>query len=191
MIKIGLPKGVLKSKSKMMAKEICKCELFDSQLKVSNEKYMFLFLKHRDIPKCINLGILDYGITSDEWIIENGKDKFNEIMEINWCKTKMALIMKDSNQPIKVCATEFPNIAKNYFRNNDVKILYISGSSETLIPEIVDASIDCVETGKTLRDNQLIIKDTIFDSNIKLISKKDVSSNNIDEIIEYLKEYKL
>lgn len=191
MIKVGLPKGVLKNKSRQMASTICNCKLFDSQLKVFNDKYMFYFLKHRDIPKFIDTGLLDIGITSDEWIIETGKEKFDEILSINWCPTKMSLIVKDINSPIKKCATEFPNIATQYFKNTNTEIIKISGSSETLVPEMVDCSIDCVETGKTIKDNNLIIKDIIFESNIKLISKKSLFNEDISEILYYLKEFQL
>ncbi|MFR4505503.1 MAG: ATP phosphoribosyltransferase [Catenibacterium sp.] len=189
MIVVGLPKGVLKEKSKLLAETICNCKMLSSQLKLKNNKYTFLFLKHRDIPRFIDLGILDYGITSDEWIKECDKKNIQELMTLNWCSTKMALIGSKDTENIRTCSTEFQNIARKYFNDKNVNILYISGSSETLIQDVTDASIDCVETGKTLKDNNLIIKDILFQSEVKLIGNANSNKYEIKEIIDYLKGY--
>lgn len=66
-----------------------------------------------------------------------------------------------------------------------VNVTYISGSSEACVPEIADYCVDCVETARTLKDNDLEIKDVILESKMMLFVNENFSDN---KILSYLME---
>ncbi|XMB25934.1 ATP phosphoribosyltransferase [Paenibacillus sp. BR2-3] len=153
-------------------------------------------LKHRDIPRLIELGYLDLGITSTEWLYENGSDLYIH-KELDWCDTRISLISdKDSpvlseNTTIR-CITEFPRITRDFFsrtNKNNVTIDNISGSSEALVPSIYNCCVDCVETGKTLLLHNLTEESIFYKSQIVLVSKHTVrnqTENLITTIMELM-----
>lgn len=190
-MRIGLPKGNIYNKSKELVKQICKEEFVDGKLVVYSEKYTFYFLKHRDIPQLVAQGFLNYGITSDEWIVESGY-KLGRIAKTNWCHTKIAMIGKKKDIPIEdvsSCVTEYINIAKGYKERNDLnyKIYSISGSSEGLVPDFCEVCIDCVESGGTLHRNNLEILSTIMESDVWLIGNDNKQVSDINEILEIIR----
>lgn len=183
-ISIGLPKGNVFDKSKEIVEKFTGSSVVDGKLKIEYKNYRFYFLKHRDIPFLVENGKLDYGITSDEWIAETGV-AVARIKELDWCNTQIALIKsKNYVGDLLNCVTEFENIAKKYFENS-VQIERISGSSEALIPEIYNCCIDCVESGKTLKVNDLVVEDVIFNSKIVLIGKTK-RTEAIENILKYI-----
>lgn len=160
MIKIGLPKGVVKSRSLEIIRRYAG--------EIKNEKTMFypvgglcfFLLKHRDIPVFIEHGWLDFGVTSTEWLIEQNVN-LEIVKKLDWCNTRISLLATEStlysDEPYSTCVTEFPRIADLYAGKigRSLRIHAVSGSCEGMVPNIFDFCIDCVETGETLRANQL------------------------------------
>ena len=178
MINIGLPKGNVLSKSKQLVERITGKPVVAGRLSVEYENYRFFFLKHRDIPGLVEQGVLNYGITSDEWIAETDA-RVIRFKELDWCDTKIALIEhKDASNKPRSCVTEFQNIARKYLPK-DVHIHYISGSSEAMVPFMFDCCIDCVESGATLVRNNLVIKDILLSSKIVVIGGQVHNEDNL------------
>ncbi len=191
-MRIGLPKGNIYNKSKNLVREICKKDFPDGKLTICSEKYSFYFLKHRDIPRLIAQGFLDYGITSDEWIAESGYN-LQRIEKTNWCHTKIAIIGKDRKkhiQNISSCVTEYVNIAKKFKEKNNLNYLIfsISGSSEGLVPDFCETCIDCVESGTTLYRNGLEIIKIIMESDVWLVGNLNKQIKDIDKILNVIRQ---
>lgn len=78
------------------------------------------------------------------------------------------------DQTLRV-ATKFPNIAKRYYsaQSRDIDIIKLHGSIE-LAPllGLSDVIVDIVETGKTLLENDLEIRNTIVPISARLIANK-------------------
>lgn len=190
-VKIGLPKGVIKQKSLSVVKLLMQEEINDKCLSFKNDNYEIYLLKHRDIPKMIEIGLLDIGITASEWIIEN-KNKVKIISVLDWCNTNICLISAEKKLFLTNginCITEFYNIAFNYFKKKKIlaNIFHVSGSSEACVPFLFDCCIDCVETGNTLKENNLHIVETIFESNIVLIGNEKINyDDNIKKALQIL-----
>ena len=186
-IKIGLPKGTLYEHSRRLVREITCSEVPKGRLSLQYGKYIFYFLKLRDIPKLIETKKLDCGITSDEWIAETRTD-LARLVELDWCNTSIAVIVhKDCNNEIEHCITEYSNLAKLYFKNSTVKIDYISGSCEALVPSLYDCCIGCVESGDTLQQNDLKIEKIILHSRTVFVTRKEATIENFDEILKYIR----
>ncbi len=194
MINIGLAKGVVKSKSLKLIEELVGEKTDKNKLSFCNEDFSTFLLKHRDIPQLIEKGIIDIGITSEEWIEENGSC-VDIIEKLDWCDTRVSLIspvessVLAGDHPIH-CVTEFPKIAEKFFKTinrSDVKIEFISGSSEALVPRLYDCCIDCVETGSTLKLHNLYEEYVIFKSKIVLVTNIKIKNKNQD-MIERIKD---
>ena len=161
MLRIGLPKGTIKEKSFDVIRKLTGMDAQGKRLSYKNAEAEIFLLKHRDIPRLLARKVIDVGITSTEWLDECGDD-LAILKELNWCDTRMSVIGREGTQLSELerirCITEFPSTAARYFQQNsifDVEILTVSGSSESLVPSVFDVSIDCVETGRTLRENGL------------------------------------
>lgn len=194
MIRIGLPKGVVKKKSLDVIEHFLQEKIDSNKLRFDgdNDTYFYL-LKHRDIPDLVSEGILDIGITSSEWIEEKGFSlHLNRVLD--WCDTRVSLI-SDINMPVleKItpikCVTEFPNLTKRFFEEygfGNVQVDSISGSSEGLIPSIYDCCVDCVETGRTLQLHNLAEEKVIYESKVVVITGNDPDphlARFIDELL--------
>ncbi|AIQ15084.1 ATP phosphoribosyltransferase [Paenibacillus durus] len=197
MIRFGMPKGVVKRKSISLIEDLLRVPINKDKLHFFDQGDVhYYLLKHRDIPRLIELGCLDLGITSTEWLYENGSDLYIH-KELDWCDTRISLISdKDSpvlseNATIR-CITEFPRITRDFFsrtNKNNVTIDNISGSSEALVPSIYNCCVDCVETGKTLLLHNLTEESIIYKSQIVLVSKHTVcnqTKNLITMIMELM-----
>lgn len=189
MIKIGLPKGGIKEKSMEVIKKITGIEMGNKKLNFKNDIYEFYLLKHRDIPKMINEGLLDAGITSYEWIKESETD-LKVLKELDWCNTSIALIGKEMKNGKAKCATEFFNVTNKYIseRKLDIEVYKLSGSGEACIPGLFDYCVDCVETGETLKQNGLVVLDEILTSKVMLVCKDEsvVEKDGFSKLLEVL-----
>ena len=178
-LKIGLPKGGLLRNSIQVVERLINAEVDRGCLSFQNDKYEIFLLKHRDIPKLVEDGKLDIGITSFEWIRENQND-VEVLLVLDWCDTKICSITSKDGDSLNdltqiCCATEFPNIALEFFRkrNIDAFILSVFGSSEAFVPMLAQVCIDCVETGETIEKNNLQIQDVIMESKVVVIKNKN------------------
>lgn len=161
MLRIGLPKGTIKEKSFAVIRELLGIHAEGKRLSYSNAETEIFLLKHRDIPGLLARKVIDVGITSTEWLDECG-DNLAILKNLDWCDTRVSVIAREGTKLCELkgirCVTEFPSTAANYFRQqkiSDVEIVTVSGSSESLVPSVFDVSVDCVETGRTLRENGL------------------------------------
>lgn len=179
MIRIGLPKGTIKTKSLHVIRQLTGVDTPEKKLSYKNDVMEIFLLKHRDIPGLLSRNRIDIGVTSTEWLTECNCD-LKVFKHLDWCDTRMSVIGKAGTQLHDLkqvrCVTEFPSIAANYFREQgiaQVDITAVSGSSESMVPSIFDISIDCVETGRTLRENGLIEIDIISHCKTVLVCRRE------------------
>lgn len=190
MLSIALPKGSLEEQTLMLFAQA------DISVKKGPRQYnptiddprinKIKILRPQEIPKYVEEGYFDLGISGKDCIVESGADVV-EIADMPYAKTgtgkmRMVIAVPDNSsiekpEDISIgsrITTEFPNITKNYFDKLGipVKVYYSYGATEAKIPEIMDIVVDLTETGETLRRNQLKIIGTIMESTTRLIANK-------------------
>ena len=130
------------------------------------------------MPIYVEHGAADLGVAGRDVIIESGADVY-ELLDLKTGVCRMAVAAKngytdDLSRPLRV-ATKFVNIAKNYYdgKNRDINIIKLSGSIE-LAPllGLSDVIVDIVETGTTLRENNLSVIEEILPLSARLIANK-------------------
>ena len=193
-INVALPKGRLGEKVySMFEKAGYECPA----IKENNRKLIFenkekgvryFWVKPSDVAIYVERGAADIGIAGKDILLEYEPDVF-ELLDLNIGKCRMAVAAKndfcdDQSKTLRV-ATKFSNIAKKYYAQKcrDIDIIHLNGSIEIApILELSDVIVDIVETGKTLKENNLSPFETIVPISARLISNKASFSFKAEKI---------
>ncbi len=154
-------------------------------LKIDDPEIDCFMLRPQEIPKYIERGQLDLGISGGDWIAET-KAKVTEICDLRYAKSgvkrvkwvlavpKGSKIKSVKDLKGKTISTEVVSIVKDYLKKNNVKakVEFSFGATEVKPPRFADAIVDLTETGASLEAHNLKILDTVFESSTKLITNK-------------------
>ncbi len=202
MINIALPKGRLGEKVYAMfenAGYACPA------IKENNRKLIFencelgiryFWVKPSDVSIYVERGAADIGVCGKDILLEYSPDVY-ELLDLNMGKCRMAVAAKrdffdDKQRTLKV-ATKFPNIARAYYNSisRDIDIIKLNGSIEIApILSLSDVIVDIVETGTTLKENNLEVFDTIVPISARLIANKasfKFKTADIETIVDRIK----
>jgi len=203
MLNIALPKGRLGEKVyAMFEKAGYECP----SIKETNRKLIFentqkqiryFWVKPSDVSIYVERGAADIGVAGKDILLEYSPDVY-ELLDLNIGVCRMAVAGKkdfydDGNKVLKV-ATKFTNIASDYYakQGRDIDIIKLNGSIEIApILGLSDVIVDIVETGSTLKENNLEVKNTILPISARLISNKTsfkFKGEEIEKIITAIKE---
>ena len=164
-----------------------------------NEKtgVRFFWVKPSDVPIYVERGAADIGVAGKDIILEYQPDVY-ELLDLKLGVCRMAVAAKkdfhDENVKTLRVATKFPNIASSYYERigRDIDIIKLNGSIELApILGLSDVIVDIVETGTTLRENDLEVKATILPISARLIANKAsfrFADREIGLITEKMKE---
>lgn len=200
-INVALPKGRLGEKVySYFEKAGFECpSILENNRKLIFEnpqkKVRYFWVKPSDVAIYVERGAADVGVAGKDIILEY-KPQVYELLDLNVGKCKMAVAGKkdfidDNNKTLRV-ATKFSNIARDYYQSKgrDIDVIHLNGSIEIApILSLSDVIVDIVETGTTLKENDLEVKETILPISARLISNKasfKFKSNKINEIVENL-----
>ena len=181
-INIALPKGRLGEKAYAMLKASgygC------PSLEVPSRKLIFenpdtavryFWVKPSDVAIYVERGAADLGIVGKDILLEYQPQVY-ELLDLHMGCCHMAVAgQRDFRDPVgqtlKV-ATKFPNIARSYYssQGRDIDIIHLNGSIE-LAPILIlsHVIVDIVETGTTLRENDLQVFEKIVPISARLIA---------------------
>ena len=138
----------------------------------------YFWVKPSDVSIYVERGAADIGVAGKDILLEYSPDVY-ELLDLNIGKCRMAVAAKkdfydDRRRTLKV-ATKFVNIAKSYYNSlsRDIDLIKLNGSIELApILGLSDVIVDIVETGTTLKENNLVVTETIFPISARLISNK-------------------
>ena len=186
-ITIALPKGKLFGLSAQLLNKIgWSAEgLHEKSRKliITNEaaRLKFIITKTADVPTYVEYGAADIGIIGKDVILESGKDIY-ELLDLGFGKCHLMMaVPKDKKRPrledyahTRV-ATKFPHIAEKFFTAQGMQMEYIKLNGSIELAPIIGMSesiVDIVETGTTLRENNLEEIVTIMNSTARLIANR-------------------
>jgi ATP phosphoribosyltransferase len=191
MLSIALPKGSLGEQTMLLFKEAgleVKTSFRDYTPSIKDPRISKVkILRPQEIPKYVEEGYFDLGISGWDWIKETEAD-VEVVAEMRYAKTgagtvKLVIAVPEDSgierpediKPESRITTEFPNLTKKYFDKLGipVDIHFSYGASEAKVPDLMDVVIDLTETGTTLRKNRLKIIGTIIESSTKLLANKE------------------
>ena len=184
MLNIALPKGRLGEKVYTMFEAAgFECP----SIKENNRKLVFenpeqqvryFWVKPSDVAIYVERGAADIGVAGKDILLEYAPDVY-ELLDLDLGKCRMAVaapadFRDDENRTLRV-ATKFTNIAANYYASigRQIDMIKLNGSIELApILGLSDVIVDIVETGTTLRENNLVVKTEILPISARLISNK-------------------
>ena len=202
MINIALPKGRLGEKVyKLFASAGYEFPgMLDNNRKLvfENEELNMrcFWVKPFDVPVYVERGTADIGAAGKDILLERDPDVY-ELLDLKAGFCRMAVAAKnnfvDNPEKILRVATEFPNIAQNYYLGfgREIDIITLRGSLELApVLGLSDVIVDIVETGTTLRENNLSVINFIADLSARLIANKAAYKFKGDIINEIMRKIK-
>ena len=158
----------------------------------------YFLVKANDCITYVNHGVADIGVVGKDTLLENMNETY-ELMDLKMgCCKFIVAGLKDKNPLMKFghikIGTKYPNVCREYFqkRGMDVEIIKIDGSVELApILGLCDGIVDIMETGSTLRENGLVVFDTVCDLSARLIVNKasfKLKQAEISQLLEDLKK---
>lgn len=202
MLDIALPKGRLGDKVYKLFKDLGydAPEFEDDTRKLVFENLdkgvRFFLIKPSDVAVYVERGVADIGIVGKDTLIESQADVY-ELLDLELGKCSMCVCSEngyvDNKTKTLVVATKYPNIAKKYYaeQNRDIDIVKLNGSIELApILGLSDVIVDIVETGSTLRENNLKVDTKILELSARVIASKgryNFKRDLIDDIIGRIK----
>ena len=187
-ITLGIPKGSLqKSTTDLFEKAGYKILVRDRSYVpvIDDPEIRCLMFRAQEMARYVERGVLDVGLTGQDWILENQADVV-EVTELVYSKSTtqayrwvLAVPEGSTIQSVqdlegKRIATELVQATRQYLQRHGVKaeVEYSWGATEIKAPLLVDAIVEGTETGASLRANRLRIIDTVAESTTKLVASK-------------------
>ena len=185
MIKIALSKGRILKQTMPLLEQIGIVpaeDPFESRkliLATNRDDIELVIIRATDVPTYVQLGAADLGVVGKDGLMEHGGEGLCELLDLNISKCRlMTAVPGDYQAPegadkrIRV-ASKYINIAKQYYAGKGVQaeIIKLYGSMELApLVGLADEIVDLVETGGTLKANNLVEKDFIADISCRLIA---------------------
>ena len=202
MLNIALPKGRLGEKAYGIFEKIgCGCpEIREDSRKLifENEEtgVRYFWAKPSDVAIYVERGAADIGIVGKDILLEYEPDVY-ELLDLGMGRCRMAVAgpkgrRPDPDRTLRV-ATKFSRIAREYYESQgrEIDIIHLNGSIEIApLLDLSDVIVDIVETGSTLRENNLEVYSEIVPISARFIANKagyKFKSGRIEEITAALR----
>ncbi len=146
----------------------------------SNPEVQIIIVRASDVPTYVQFGAADFGVAGLDVLLEKGSDGLYVPIDLGIARCRMAVAVKNGfdyaaavrqGSRLRV-ATKYVNCAREHFANKGVHIdtIHLYGSMELApLVGLVDAIVDLVSTGNTLRANNLVEVESITDISARLI----------------------
>ena len=186
-LKLGLPKGSLQDATfKLFANAgwDIRVDSRSYQPVVDDPEISALLIRPQEIPRYLEDGILDAGLTGKDWIENNGAD-VHEVCELTYSKVtrnpiRIVLAVPQDSEiegpkdlAGKRIATEYVPLTERYFHSHgvtDMNVEFSWGADEVKVPVLADAIVVNTETGSSLKAHNLRIVDTLLTSTTRLVA---------------------
>lgn len=198
MIRVALPKGRLGND---VYDRFASIGYSCPELKGNSRKLVFedaekgisyILVKPSDVAVYVERGAADIGVIGRDTLLEYSPDVY-ELCDLGLGRCSIAVAAKNGWKdntalPLRV-ATKYPNVAKRYYasQSREIDIISLHGSIELApIVGLSDVIVDIVETGTTLKENDLSVVTRIVESSARLIANKSsymFKKDSIDAIV--------
>lgn len=165
-------------------------------LKDEKNKIKFFLAKPSDVPTYVEYGAADIGIVGKDTLLEEGRHLY-EVLNLGFAACRMVvagpaeLQGKLDQLTNKRVATKYPRIAREYFehkRRESIEVIKLNGSVELApLVGLSEVIVDLVESGRTLKENGLVVLDTIADISARMVVNRvsmKMESERINFIID-------
>ncbi len=194
-LKLGIPKGSLQEKTL----ELFRMGGFNIYLSprsyfpsIDDSEIKIVLIRAQEMSRYVEEGVLDCGITGEDWILENGSSVL-KVAQLSYAKrtlnpVKWVVAVREDSRIKKLkdlkgkrVATELLKYTKRFFKAKkiNVEVEFSWGATEVKVKSgLVDAIVELTETGESLKANGLKVIDVVCSSTTQFIANKSSYKNN-------------
>ena len=188
-LRLGLPSGSLQSSTvDLFGRAGYRVSIADRSVfpRIDDDKISAVLFRAQEIRRYVADNIIDCGLTGYDWVVENGNEQdIVEICELEYSRASLnpirwvlavpeeSAVQKPEDLAGSVIATELVNTTRKYFAERGIKVtIEFSWGTTEIKARLLDAIVDCTETGSSLKANNLRIIDTLLRSTTRFIANK-------------------
>jgi len=152
-----------------------------------------IVIRASDVPVFVQHGAADLGIAGKDVLLEHGADGVFELLDLGISRCRLMVASKENqnlNKSTLKVATKYVKSAKEYFfsKGQQVEVIKLSGAMELApIVGLSDCIVDLVDTGNTLKANNLVPLDLIHDISSRLIVNSAAFNTKHSQINDWIK----
>ena len=152
-----------------------------------------IVIRASDVPVFVQHGAADLGIAGKDVLIEHGANGIFELLDLGISKCRLMVASKGNqnlNKSTLKVATKYVESAKEHFlkKGQQVEVIKLSGAMELApIVGLSDCIVDLVDTGNTLKANNLIPLELICDISSRLIVNSAAFNTKHSQINDWIK----
>ena len=145
----------------------------------NQDNVKLVIIRATDVPTYVQFGAADLGVVGKDGLLEHGGEGLCELLDLNISKCRlMTAVPADrmdaprSRRRLRV-ATKYVKSARAYYQSLGIQaeIIKLYGAMELApLVGLADEIVDLVETGSTLKANNLVAKDLVADISCRLIA---------------------
>ena len=202
MLTIALSKGRILEQTLPLLKKagfsVPKSELVSRKLILDTDSkdIKVIILRASDVPVFVQHGAADIGIAGKDVLLEHGADGVFELLDLGISKCRLMVASQkndDLNKSSLKVATKYVKSAKEYFyqQGRQIEVIKLSGAIELApIVGLSDCIVDLVDTGNTLKANNLVPVELIHEISSRLIVNSAAFNTKHSEINDWIQRIK-
>jgi ATP phosphoribosyltransferase len=156
-------------------------------------------MRPSDVPTYVEAGAADLGITGKDVLVEQRDRAVYELLDLRYGGCRMVLAGRAGDESLGESerrlgmmriATKYPRTAERYFERTgrQAEVIEVKGSVELApLAGLADGIVDLVDTGRTLAENQLEVREEIATYSARLIANRvshKLRAAELDELVE-------
>jgi ATP phosphoribosyltransferase len=160
-------------------------------------------MRPSDVPTYVEAGAADIGITGKDVLMEQGDRVTYELLDLRYGSCRMVLAGRQGDASLAEgerrlgamrIATKYPRAAERYFEDTGraAEVIEVKGSVELApLVGLADGIVDLVDTGRTLAENELEVREEIAVCTARLVANRvahKLRAEEVDALVERLRE---
>jgi ATP phosphoribosyltransferase len=160
-------------------------------------------MRPSDVPTYVEAGAADLGITGKDVLLEQRDRAVYELLDLGYGACRMVLASRQGDESLGEAerrlgamriATKYPRTAEHYFlqTGRQAEVIEVKGSVELApIVGLADGIVDLVDTGRTLAENKLEVREEIAHCTARLVANRvahKLRAAEVDALAERLRE---
>lgn len=164
-------------------------------LNTTRPDVQLVIIRATDVPTFVEYGAADLGIAGKDVLIEHGAESLYEPLDLGIARCRLMTATRKDAPPITGrvrVATKFVKIAQRYFASIGIQaeIIKLYGSMELApLVGLADCIVDLVDTGNTLKANDMEPRDLIMNISSRLVVNKAAMKMKNAPIAELLAQF--
>jgi ATP phosphoribosyltransferase len=160
-------------------------------------------MRPSDVPTYVEAGAADLGITGKDVLLEQRERAVYELLDLGYGRCRMVLAARRGDDRLAEAdrrlgamriATKYPRAAERHFQESGrrAEVIEVKGSVELApLVGLADGIVDLVDTGRTLAENELEVREEIATCTARLVANRvahKLRAAEVDELANRMRE---